>query len=220
MPRRQKLYHYIYKTTCLVTGRFYVGMHSTDDLEDGYLGSGKILGYSITKHGRENHRRDIIEMCPSREALKLREKEIVNEQLLADPLNINLKYGGDGGFDHLNSAEAIDARRWTFAIWADAGHNRQRYLLQNDPGYRAKRMPSILRAVRLASAASRAANPNGTFSGRKHSEETKQKMRKPKNVGSANSQFGTCWVTNGTPVKIKKEQLDEYLIQGYRRGRK
>lgn len=97
MPRRQKKYHYIYKTTCLVTGKFYVGMHSTDDLEDGYLGSGKILGYSIAKHGRENHKRDIIEMCQNREALKLREKDIVNETLLADPLNINLKYGGDGG---------------------------------------------------------------------------------------------------------------------------
>lgn len=97
MPRRPKTYHYIYRTTCLVTGKFYIGMHSTDTLDDGYLGSGKVLWYSIRKHGRENHRRDIVEMCSTREALKLREKEIVNEQLLADPLNINLKYGGEGG---------------------------------------------------------------------------------------------------------------------------
>ena len=43
MPRRSKTYHYIYRTTCLVTGKFYVGMHSTDNLDDGYLGPGKIL---------------------------------------------------------------------------------------------------------------------------------------------------------------------------------
>lgn len=97
MPRPQKKYHYIYKTTCLVTGKFYVGMHSTDNLDDGYLGSGKILNYSRKKHGDQNHKKEIIEMCPSREALKLREREIVNEQLLADSLNMNLKYGGDGG---------------------------------------------------------------------------------------------------------------------------
>ncbi len=93
----QKKYHYIYKTTCKVTGKFYVGMHSTDNLEDGYLGSGKILGYSRKKYGDENHVREILEMCSSRDELKQREKEMVNEALLADPLNINLKYGGDGG---------------------------------------------------------------------------------------------------------------------------
>ena len=98
MSRKQKKYHYIYKTACIITGKFYVGMHSTDNLEDGYLGSGKILGYSISRHGRENHVREILEFCSSREELKQREKEIVNEELLAQPLNINLKYGGDGGW--------------------------------------------------------------------------------------------------------------------------
>lgn len=62
MPR-QKQYHFIYKTTCLVTGRYYVGMHSTDNLDDGYLGSGKLLGYSVAKHGKENHKREIVEVC-------------------------------------------------------------------------------------------------------------------------------------------------------------
>lgn len=38
--------------------------------------------------------------------------------------------------------------------------------------------------------------------------------------GTNNSQFGTCWVTNGIPIKIKKEKLNEYLANGYRRGRK
>lgn len=61
MSRKQKKYHYIYKTTCLMTCKFYVGMHSTDNLEDGYLGSGKILGYSLNKYGRENHIKEILE---------------------------------------------------------------------------------------------------------------------------------------------------------------
>ncbi|MFA9263238.1 MAG: hypothetical protein ACEQSB_08035, partial [Undibacterium sp.] len=63
---KQKKYHYIYKTTCKITNKFYVGMHSTDNLEDGYLGSGKILGYSRKKHGDENHVREILEYLPSR----------------------------------------------------------------------------------------------------------------------------------------------------------
>jgi hypothetical protein len=37
----KKKYHFIYKTTCLITNKYYIGMHSTDDLEDGYVGSRK-----------------------------------------------------------------------------------------------------------------------------------------------------------------------------------
>lgn len=180
MPRKQKKYHYIYKTTCQITGKFYIGMHSTDSLEDGYLGSGKILGYSVAKHGAENHKKEILEHCTSREALKLREAAIVNEELMQDPLNINLKYGGEGGWDHLNSAKAIEKRRPTFSKWAAAGHEAQRKLLREDAGYRAKRMPKMLKACAAAFAAMRITHPNGTFAGKQHSEETKQKMRKPK----------------------------------------
>jgi hypothetical protein len=45
-------------------------------------------------------------------------------------------------------------------------------------------------------------------------------MRKPKNVGVNNSQYGTCWITNGQEnKKIKKEELDVWLNKGYYKGR-
>lgn len=38
--------------------------------------------------------------------------------------------------------------------------------------------------------------------------------------GAKNSQFGTCWITNGKENKrIKKEKLDDYIILGYYKGR-
>lgn len=46
-------------------------MHSTDNLEDGYLGSEKRLRYSINKHGAENHEREILEFVDSREELNI-----------------------------------------------------------------------------------------------------------------------------------------------------
>lgn len=49
-PRVQHL-HFTYRTTCLVTGKWYVGMHSTANINDGYLGSGKILLRSVKKYG-------------------------------------------------------------------------------------------------------------------------------------------------------------------------
>jgi hypothetical protein len=95
-PSRRK-HHFIYRTTCLVTDKYYVGMHSTDDVDDGYMGSGRILERSIKKHGLDKHVRYIVEVCDDRAALAEREKEIVNVKMLRDPLCMNLVEGGNGG---------------------------------------------------------------------------------------------------------------------------
>ena len=94
----RRKYHIIYKTTCLVTGRYYIGMHSTDDLEDGYIGSGQVLWKSIKKYGKEQHTFVILEHHPSRERLALREEELVNPDTLKDPLCMNLRTGGTGNY--------------------------------------------------------------------------------------------------------------------------
>ena len=58
---KNKKYYFIYKTTCIISNRFYIGMHSTNNLEDGYLGSGIFLNNSIKKYGRQNHKIEILE---------------------------------------------------------------------------------------------------------------------------------------------------------------
>lgn len=58
------------------------------------LVAGKRLWYSIRKHGEENHRVEILEHYFNREDLKLREKELINEELLQDKMCMNLQPGG------------------------------------------------------------------------------------------------------------------------------
>ena len=89
--------HYIYKTTCLITGRYYIGMHRTYRKNDGYIGSGLLLKRSIKKYGLKNHTFEILEYCDNLESLCKREEEIINEELLQDKLCMNLKLGGIGG---------------------------------------------------------------------------------------------------------------------------
>jgi hypothetical protein len=91
-------FHFIYKTTCVTTGKWYIGMHSTDDLEDGYLGSGQRLRRSVVKYGSENHKAEIVEFHLSRSVLTEREKEIVNSDLIKDPMCMNLMIGGLGNY--------------------------------------------------------------------------------------------------------------------------
>ena len=91
-------YHYIYKTTSLLNGKYYVGMHSTTDLNDGYMGSGKRIKWLIGRYGKENFKFEILEFANDRLSLAKREREIVNKKLLNDGLCLNKKEGGEGGF--------------------------------------------------------------------------------------------------------------------------
>ena len=97
MPRKPYTYHYIYKTTNLINHKFYVGMHSTDNLDDGYIGSGTVLARAIRKYGKENFTKEILEFFPDRESLRKREGEIVNENFVNDKMCMNVKLGGEKG---------------------------------------------------------------------------------------------------------------------------
>jgi len=50
--------HYIYKTTNLITKKFYIGKHSSQNIEiDTYLGSGILLERAIKKYGKHNFKK-------------------------------------------------------------------------------------------------------------------------------------------------------------------
>jgi hypothetical protein len=86
-------------------------MHSTNNLEDGYIGSGTYLWHSIKKHGRENFKLEILEFCSDREILKIRETELITEDLLKDPMCMNLKTGGEGGGGFFNESHRLSFQR-------------------------------------------------------------------------------------------------------------
>ena len=196
----RRKFHYIYKITRIDTGKYYIGMHSTDDLGDGYFGSGKLITASVKKHGKEKHIKEILEYCDSRELLKIREKELIGELYHLDESCLNLQPGGSGGFkDDEHQAKCTSA----------ASNVRRGSILPE----------THRQAIRLSMIGNSNFERSKGFAGHLHTEETKQKMRKTKNAGEANSQFGTCWVIRDTPIKIRKNQLCEFLENGFRRGR-
>jgi hypothetical protein len=52
---------------------------------------------------------------------------------------------------------------------------------------------------------------------KKHSEETKQKIREADRTGNKNSQYGTCWITN--EKESKKIHKGDLIPKGWRLGR-
>lgn len=93
----EKKFHYLYKTTNLLNNKYYYGMHSTNKLDDGYLGSGTYLNRSIKKYGKENFKKEIISYYNSREELVNAEIELITESVVSKKSCMNLKPGGLGG---------------------------------------------------------------------------------------------------------------------------
>jgi hypothetical protein len=87
----------LYKTTNTLTGKFYIGVHSTSNLDDGYIGSGKQIKDAIKKYGRDVFVREILEYFESREKAFIRESEIVTEDFIKNSNNYNMGIGGLGG---------------------------------------------------------------------------------------------------------------------------
>ena len=211
MARQERKYHYIYKITCKITNRYYIGMHSTDDLNDGYFGSGKRLWFSINYHGKENHVKEILEFLPTRQLLKEREKEIVNKELIGDVLCMNLKEGGEGGF--VNEEHRQNFHKGTSKYykkkWADKKYREQNLKCLQQGFENAKKNGCLL--------------GRQNFKSKKHSDESKKLMseKAKKRTGEKNSQYGTCWITkDGLNKKIKKEELNKWIIGGWVQGRK
>lgn len=198
----------MYRTTNLITNKFYIGVHSTYNLLDGYLGSGKRLKRAIKKYGKENFKIEILEFFETRDEVLKREKEIVNEQLLNDSNCMNLQPGGGGGFTKEQSTKgAINANK------------KRKWLYQNDEEYRLK-----IRSYSIKNLKNRTWKDNFVWAGKTHTNETKKKIGEKNSQyqkGEGNSQFGTCWINNTIECKkIKREELNNWIKLGWKKGRK
>ena len=101
-----KTYNYIYLITNNINGKIYVGKHSTDNLNDGYMGSGKILKLAYNKHGVEHFTKKILAFADTEEKLNWFERFYIKKYHCRDKsIGYNLTDGGDGILGHYHSEE-------------------------------------------------------------------------------------------------------------------
>jgi hypothetical protein len=206
MARKEHKFHYIYKITNTKNGNYYIGMHSTSNLEDGYMGGGIRIRNSIRKHGLEVHTKEILEFLDNRKSLSEREKEIVNESLLQDLKCLNLALGGNGGAGILTKEQlSRGGKESTKILWANPEFRK---------AHSKRASESIKEYMRTGKK-----NPLD-WTGRKHSEETIILMKEKKTgfqIGNKNSQFGTRWITN--EEENRKIRNEDPIPEGFRIGR-
>jgi len=206
------MYFTIYKITNLINNQIYIGMHRTLDLNDDYFGSGKLILRAIKKYGIENFKKEILFVFDNEIEMIEKEKELLTEQFVLNRDNYNLNTGGVGSWHHANTKMSKQFRQEIARKSHEVQKEKQTGLWSDKCRYEGfKNLEHRLKAQKTLS-----------------SNKSKQKIaetRKRINFqqGKNNSQFGTCYIFNDELLdskRIKLIELEIYLIQGWKRGRK
>ena len=217
------MYYTIYKITNKISGKHYIGAHKTADLQDDYVGSGTYLKRAIKKHGWERFEKDILHVFDNPEDMYNKEAELVNEEFVLDSNTYNLKIGGEGGWDYINSN--IELRK---------AKNKKAMEIANENGA-SKNGLAVLKELRkdkhwhsevcnkISDSRKKYINENGhNWDGKNHSNETKKLMseKAKERKGEKNSQYGSMWIHNKELKQCKKISKDDLIPKGWEKGRK
>jgi len=219
-------FNFIYKTTNLITGKSYIGKHSTNLVEDGYLGSGKYLSSSIQKYGRENFKREVLCYCNTIEELNTKEKENVKFHNTLSPNGYNLLEGGDGGFNYLNNKNSFINKTHNREYLINLT-NKRLLRMDTDLEFRSRVSKTISVGLRKRFDFNKENNIKNKssmgFLGKTHKDSSKKIISEKlllASKGQGNSQFGTIWINNPDLKLNRKIKKSENIPDGWIKGRK
>ena len=178
----------VYKTINLVNGKIYIGVHKENGRK--YYGSGVLIKRAIKKYGKENFKVDILHEFNDIKDAYLKEAEIVDKSFIESDDNYNCQTGGK------NKVIISDESKKKMSRYAsNRSKEHQEKINQTKRGYSfsssAKQSMSEARK-KLIDDGYEVWNKGKTLSdthkenlkknhrgmkGKKHSPETKEKMR-------------------------------------------
>jgi len=207
------LYYTIYKITNKINGKFYIGKHKTENIDDDYMGSGKLIKLAIEKYGIENFKKEILHIFETEAEMNEAEARLV---ILGED-SYNLCPGGQGGWGYVNLSGKNylhDNRAGSIKAFKENQIKLQIWRQNNPEGVILAQEKARLGVIKYFK------ENDAHFLGQKHSEETKQKIGKTNSIkqqGLKNSQYGTIWITNG--LINKKIKVVDFIPEGWYKGR-
>jgi len=210
--------HYtVYQTTNLINGKIYIGTHITDNIDDGYLGSGRIFRKAVKKYGPENFKRVTLFNFVTRSEMFEKERELVNEEFIARKDTYNVHLGGKGGWtpqEQLAGGLVIVKKKLGIH-----GYSKERKQEINSKG--GVRARDLKRGIFAMSEEDRKKYQAKAIQQAQTEEANKKRYATLARIGHSqgpkNTQFGTMWITNGSINK--KTAKDSEIPVGWYKGR-
>lgn len=212
----------VYKITNLKNQKTYIGCHRTYNVNDSYMGSGKLIKSAIKKHGLKFFSKTILFNFDNEKDMLIKEIELIS---LLKP-EYNLHEGGLGGWDYMNkSGRNTSGRRRQLSrdIYVKLAREGRIKKLKENPElaheWALKSRITVRKNVE-------AGLSNYPFFGKKHSEQYKKRMSlvmSEKQTGEKNSNFGKVWIKNEEmqkSISVDKTEIDHYISSGWKIGRK
>lgn len=91
------MYYTVYQITNTINGMIYVGVHRTENLSDGYMGSGLLLVEARRQYGPDAFTKKILKVFDNADDMFNMEAEIVDQDFIRSKQTYNLMKGGPGG---------------------------------------------------------------------------------------------------------------------------
>ena len=159
------LNYIVYRTVHLPTGRFYIGRHVTNKLDDGYMGSGIVITRLLKKYPLTEFKREILhETVTFNEMLLLEDAEIL--KVLNHELCLN-RIVGDPSTQGISKHAELTKHKISIKLTGHPGWNK------------GKKMS--LEVCKIVSAGMMGRKATLGFTGKKHSPVALTKMQGKRN---------------------------------------
>ena len=226
--------NYVYKITNNLNNMIYIGVHKTDNINDGYMGSGTAIKEAIDKCGLDNFKKEILFEYNHYKDAYNKERELVNESFIKRTDTYNIVKGGGSGWEILNprysctvkdengncsripkddprylSGELVGVAKNTTTVKDENGKTFRVSL--TDPRYLSGELVGTTKGNKLTKEHKTLISQSSL--GHKKKESTKNKM--------SQSAKNRIWINkDGKTSHCTKEKLQEKQNDGWKIGRK
>lgn len=193
----------LYMITNMKTGYFYIGVHRTENIDDGYMGSGSGIIQDIKEFGKDSFTKTILAEFDCIDDAYIAEAEIVTKDFIKFKNVLNRKPGG----------------KFAGCGWEAAHNARKEHDWLKGRSYseifgstRAEELKKIRRLNCGWVGADHSGSNNGNFGNRWNDEQRAKMSKRVKGVSTQ-----SFWATDGSQnMKLRNGQS---IPEGWRRGR-
>ncbi len=206
--------YYTYIIINLINEKQYIGDHSTNNLNDGYLGSGQLIKKALKKYGKENFKKEVLELFETKQEAYNAQEKYINKYntLVPKGYNIDPKGGSRPTSEQINKKIGLGNKGKKLSERAKRQISK-RTTGENNPMYN-----HIYSETTLKKMSENNSGKNNPNFGKKMRPETKQKISNA-NKGRIKTKEEKDKISKGNQGKIRSEKTKKQISEKLK-GRK